>query len=298
MSLWEQYSDVEFSDDCDLIYCGTVGLLEEALGFREGKDIPIVCWVWDLPCNWRMWCRDYEDWKVHAFRDTDILKKVSMLYCVDKILVPSEFTKNTLEVFGLKSERVPFYIDIDGLDKVNAGEKKNRVIQISRFALNKRFDLTLEAWAKIQDDFPDWELTFIGTGDKSHLEKLKVDLKIKNCLIYQDLPREATVRMLKESKILVSPSVFEGWGITPIEATRCGLSTVVSDLKVALDVGYGDYFFEGDNVDDYAKILKKAMTGGPTGTNRLRKKDEVFDAFEYYHPKKFAYRWRRAIETL
>ena len=296
MNLWTEYAeDIEFvendcTDDCDLIYCGTVGLLMKAMEAREKHRVPkLVCWTWDLPMNWRMWCRNREEWESQQFRDVDILRKVSMLYHTDLIISASTYTQNTLEVFGLESEKCYFYIDQDGIDKVRGGDRQNRVIQISRYALNKRFDLTLQAWKELQPEFPDWNLVFIGTGDDSAPQKYADDNEL-NCLIYNGIPREATVRMLKESKVLVSPTVFEGWGITPLEAQHCGVATVCSDLAVAQEVGYNDYMFKKDNSEDYIDSLRAGINGiSEQGLRPEWKREDL-------HPREFYKRWRGIID--
>ena len=47
-----------------------------------------------------------------------------------------------------------------------------RVIAVGRYVYQKGFDLLLKAWAQVEKDFPDWELSIFGEGDRTPYFKL------------------------------------------------------------------------------------------------------------------------------
>lgn len=257
MIKWPKLSKHEFVsvEDCDIIYCASVTQLDRAYALNSGK--PIVCYTWDLPTNYRSWCKTEEDYWANSWRDGDIVHKLDMLYHCDHVISASNATKTVLDMYGIKSDVLYHFYDHEALDRVEVKEKKNRIIQISRYALNKRFDLTLEMWSKIQDKYPDWELMFVGFGDAGHLK----DHGLERVTILEDVPESKRIELMKESTILVSPSLNEGLGLSPLEAKHCGLMTICSDIPTTEEFDYASLTFKKDDVEDYAKNVGLAMRG-------------------------------------
>lgn len=63
--------------------------------------------------------------------------------------------------------------------------------------------------------------------------------------------------LLSEAKILVQPSLYEGFGLPPLEALSCGTKAIVSDIPVFKEVyeGLPVTFFRTEDSDDLAKKL-------------------------------------------
>ena len=51
--------------DVDLIFAASTSQLQKAIRAKIKFDIPLACWVWDIPYDWREWCTD--DWKEAYF---------------------------------------------------------------------------------------------------------------------------------------------------------------------------------------------------------------------------------------
>ncbi len=247
--------------DCDYIYCASVTQLMRAFNakWQSGSKAPIICFVWDLPSGWRSWCRDENDYNNNVWRDGDISKKLDLLYRCDKVISASCATQSTLNMYGIESDVLYHFYDSEALDKVEAGEKKNRIIQISRFALNKRFDLTLEAWKTLQDKYPDWELMFIGFGDGAKLRNLAQEMGVERFTLLEDASHTERIKLMKESRILVSPSLHEGFGLSPLEARHCGLATVCSDIPTTEEFDYDEVFFRAGSLSEYVRALETEM---------------------------------------
>jgi glycosyltransferase involved in cell wall biosynthesis len=72
------------------------------------------------------------------------------------------------------------------------------------------------------------------------------------------LPDEALKTYLTQSALLVQPSLYEGFGLPPLEAMMCGTKVLLSDIPVFREI-YGDFpvvFFKpGDAGDLQAKLM-------------------------------------------
>ena len=281
----------------DLIYAGSVSVLQQALRAKYKFKKPLVCWVWDIPYNWREWGMNSEGLKANAKRDRANTDRVNMLKECDMIISSSKWTQKVLkEQYGLASEQIYFYIDVKLLDSIPRQTKEKQVIQISRFFYNKRFEDSIIAMKNIKD----YRLKLIGTGISSHYGNMLkhyafTEKPVVNNIIFQDsIPRKSVLTELKKSEVLVSPSVFEGWGITPIEALHCNIPVLLSDLPVYKEV-YGDnlLYHKRTDPEDMAEKLKKLLTD-----KYLQKKivNACKPIIAEFTPEVFAKKWKDIIK--
>ena len=90
--------------------------------------------------------------------------------------------------------------------------------------LQKRSDRLLEIWEKIYQEFPEWELKFVGDGELcSFMEKRIVRKKLPRVTIEGNKPSEP---YYEESSILCLTSNYEGWGMVLTEAMQYGVVPV------------------------------------------------------------------------
>ncbi|MBQ2481657.1 MAG: glycosyltransferase, partial [Treponema sp.] len=80
----------------------------------------------------------------------------------------------------------------------------------------------------------------------------------KNSIVFTGfLPDEELKQLLASAKILVQPSLYEGFGIPPLQALYSGTKAIISDIPVFKEI-YADLpvcFFKAGNVDDLAQKL-------------------------------------------
>ena len=237
----------------DLIYCGSASQLDKAMAAKQKYGKPLICWVWDLPYCWMKWCRTDNEIRRQAWRDAYIRKIVSNLRKCDKVISGSKYTQSVLkERYAIESEQIYFYIDTKGIDAVPAKGKNSYIIQISRFALHKRFDMSIRVASSL-----DRKLVCVGTWNYNGLKKLAKSLRA-DVDFYHNENNKKVMGLLKGAEVLISPSLHEGWGMTPIEAIYCGIPILLSDLEVFREV-YGDnviYHKKDDFKDMRTKLLQ------------------------------------------
>lgn len=294
MARFERYADGHVflsnycTKDADLIYCGSISRIPLALAAKAEFGKPLVCFVWDIPYCWREWTRNEQEIKEHKWRDNRAKRNTQMLRQCDKVLSASKYTQRVLkERYGLSSEQIYFYIDTEEIDAVRIAGDEGYVVQISRYALNKRFDTSIRAVSGTGT-----KLIFVGTGRHNHLKSLADKLRA-DVTFHCNIERSKTIEILKRSTMLVSPSIFEGWGITPIEALYCGKPVLLSDLEVFREV-YGDnvIYHKRDDIGDMRDKLLQILND-----EQLQRKmvDACRPLMADFTIPKFVERWERAI---
>jgi glycosyltransferase involved in cell wall biosynthesis len=103
---------------------------------------------------------------------------------------------------------------------------EKRVIAVGRYVYQKGFDLLLQAWAKIEKQYSDWQLAIFGDGDRTPYEQLVKELGIDSSRCHLN---GATTNIQQEyvnSSLFVFSSRFEGFGMVLVEAMACGLPVI------------------------------------------------------------------------
>lgn len=289
MNYVESYNFIsnKCSEFVDLIYCGSVSQLDKAMIAKEKYKKPIICWVWDLPYCWREWTRNNSEIQEHAHRTAYVNKKIAQLKKCDRVISASKYTQHILKSFGIESKQIYFYIDTEEIDSIPSLSQNGHVIQISRFALNKRFDISIRAIKGLNQ-----KLMCIGYKGSGKYKALATSLGA-NVEFHCNIKRDVTIKLLKSATVLVSPSVFEGWGITPIEALYCQVPVLLNDLEVFREV-YGDavLYHKQDDPNDMREKLRYLLGDRKLQHKIVKQCQLIISEFTIL---KFIERWKKAI---
>jgi glycosyltransferase involved in cell wall biosynthesis len=101
-----------------------------------------------------------------------------------------------------------------------------------RLVRSKRFDLLIEAFTDVAAKYPDWALRIYGGGpDRERLQQLidDCDLGGQATLMGPHSPIEAE---FAQASMVVSASDAESFGMTLVEAMRCGVPVVSTDCPL------------------------------------------------------------------
>lgn len=103
------------------------------------------------------------------------------------------------------------------------------VLAMGRFSEEKRFDLLLQAFAKLKDRHPEWTLTILGEGElRSELESLRDRFELSD-RVYLPGQVKNVYEFLHQADLFVMSSRFEGFGMALCEAMACGLPVISTD---------------------------------------------------------------------
>lgn len=95
----------------------------------------------------------------------------------------------------------------------------------------KGLDLLLEAWARVTEQYPDYQLVIAGRERKEDGLFLRQKIAELNLHTVQLIPNPSDFQkktLLAQAMCYVSPSRYEGWGIAALEAAAAACPVIVS----------------------------------------------------------------------
>jgi len=105
---------------------------------------------------------------------------------------------------------------------------QKNILAVGRLDKIKGFDLLIKSWKLICEDFKEWNLNIVGSGEEEmHLKKLCEELEIKNIEL---IPQQSNIqKYYMNSSIYIMSSREEGLAMVLLEAMECGLPIVAFD---------------------------------------------------------------------
>ena len=175
--------------------------------------------------------------------------------------------------------------------------KQNRIISVARLAPQKNQKMMIEAFAKIANEFPDWQLVIFGEGPlRSSLELLVKSLQLEGRVL---LPgrTEHVIEELRKSKIFCLSSDYEGMSNSMLEAVCVGLpviSTKVSGSEDLVNDGVDGFLIDMNDVDGMAEAMGKVMSDGQL-MNKMSQINK--EKAGLYQLDKITIMWERALRV-
>jgi glycosyltransferase involved in cell wall biosynthesis len=232
----------------------------------------LIHYVWDLP-PWRLG-RGRHDWVWHVFGRYLRVPRVGRRYAerpgyysrlrfvashAREVWVPSAHTAASVQQrLGVACRRVPFCFDSARFTPAPVPRSRG-LLTVSRLTSQKNHAAVIRAAARFEPKLP---VRFIGSGqEKGALEQLAAELGV-SCTIESGLPDGDVVTAYRTAEVVVCPSRFEGFGLTPLEAIACATPVVVSDIPPHRELlGTAPHFFTLDDDDSLVAAIGAARAG-------------------------------------
>ncbi|MEO0155653.1 MAG: glycosyltransferase family 4 protein [candidate division WOR-3 bacterium] len=210
---------------------------------------------------------------MHLFRET-IYRETNFLFAsyvyITESLIPifyrrshfiaiSQSTASDLNKMGIKQNISVVYSGIPVLEKdCSIQRDKNLVLYVGRIKRYKSIDHLMKAINLIKNEIP-VKLAIVGDGDAlEELKNLADELQLK--VDFKGFVSEKEkYETYQKARVVVQPSVKEGWGLTAIEAQACGTPVICANspgLKETLINGKTGYLYEYGNIKELAVKIK------------------------------------------
>ena len=142
-------------------------------------------------------------------------------------------------------------------------QPKKDVIYVGNIKPHKGLHILIPAFLKAVESGHNANLIIVGNADNFRTADTSILSQIsesKNITFTGRITDEQLHKFYHNAALLIQPSLYEGFGMPPMEALSCGTNVIISDIPVFKEI-YKDFpvtFFKSGDIDDLsAKILEK-----------------------------------------
>lgn len=153
--------------------------------------------------------------------------------------------------------------------------KDGSILFVGNIKKHKGLSVLLDGFRQFLEEYGGPEkpvLKIVGNADNFRTKDYTIGEKIKNfpagsVAFTGFVDDETLLSLYHAARLLVQPSLYEGFGIPPLEALYCGTNAVLSDIPVFKEI-YKDFpvsFFKSGDAASLAQAIA-ASYGGPAPT--------------------------------
>jgi glycosyltransferase involved in cell wall biosynthesis len=162
--------------------------------------------------------------------------------------------KITTIPLGLSDRYVPVN-DLRLLDRIKTkfDLPEKFILYLGNFKPHKNVESLVKAFKKVESRFRKYKLVLAGPLDENGktIKNMTSDLGLSDKVLFTDTIREKDCpeALLSLAELFVFPTLYEGFGLPPLEAMACGTPVVASNVTSVPEV-VGDAGFLVDPTDD------------------------------------------------
>lgn len=205
----------------------------------------------------------------------------------------SEEVKHVFEVPGEKVNYVPNGVDIEKFESTGgdldrsgyALDWEQIVLFVGRMYPQKGPGHLIEAMPRVLDERPEAKFVMVGSGATDHYRGLAKEKVGEKAYFPGYVPNSELVSLMKAAELTVAPSVYEPFGIVPLEAAACETPTVgsyVGGMKDTIIHEYTGLHSYPEDPDSIAYQVERALNDpGWAGWMGENARDRVEDNFRW-----------------
>lgn len=217
-------------------WAGPVGALAARLA-----GVPRMIYV----CHWPSF---YTDWDLGRIVRNRIAEALPCRWA-DRVVVLSQGNAYQFLIRQLvapeKLRRIPNSLDPARIPPATRGaevrarhgwdEKHVHAVSVGRLADQKRLDWLLRSWSLVAAHAPHARLWIVGEGpERPALERLAVELGITGSCTFLG-PQPEGMDYLAAADVVAMTTMYEGFGLIPVEAMACGKPIVANSVDGVAD---------------------------------------------------------------
>ena len=125
------------------------------------------------------------------------------------------------------------------------------MLAVSRLSVEKNLPMALQCLAKVRETYPNTGLLIVGSGpEESNLKSLVKKLKLDGFVEFAGW-QDDLVSYYRTANVFIQTSLYEGYGLSLVEAGLNGLPVVTTNVGLAkeLESGKEAYIYPVGRVD-------------------------------------------------
>lgn len=190
-------------------------------------------------------------WKESLLNKIRVITGKFLIKKADCIRVVSERIKNSLLKAKIPPSRpqpkitvLPIFVDIEKIKNTPANFDIHKkypqfsfiIMLASRLEKEKNINLAIEIIRKLTRVYPKIGMIIVGDGkERGSLKNLVIKYNLQKNIIFEGWQNDL-ISYYKTANVFLSTSLYEGYGLTIIEALACGCPIVSSDVGIASEM--------------------------------------------------------------
>jgi glycosyltransferase involved in cell wall biosynthesis len=226
-----------FSMACLKLFFTTFDAIDvDQIPFLPLYSTRLVCWIKGkrMYSSWHeVWGEDY--WRQYVGAGSRLAALIERLAfkLPDVIISNSQNTTDKLIAAGVKQSirTVPLGVDMEKIFAAPEHTVHSDIIYVGRLLEHKRVDLLIQAVALVKPTKPEVSCIIVGQGpERPVLETLVQELEVQSNVTFFNTIKDNVelYGLMKASKMLVQPSIREGFGLVVVEANACGIPVITT----------------------------------------------------------------------
>jgi glycosyltransferase involved in cell wall biosynthesis len=187
---------------------------------------------------------------------------IPYFYPCSNFVAISHSTAEDLKTIGIKNK---IYVVQSGIPVIPSGireaRQNNLIAYVGRVKKYKSIDHFVKAVAVLKQR-NNIEAVIVGDGDARHdlihlSQRLNADIQFTGFI-----SEEEKYRMYHRARVVVQPSIKEGWGLTAIEAQSCGTPVVCANspgLREVIQDGKTGFLYDHGDINSLVQKLQELL---------------------------------------
>ncbi|MFF3318628.1 glycosyltransferase [Streptomyces sp. NPDC003035] len=230
----------------------------------------------------------------HTFR---LRREISHQYALlDAVTTVTEADarsyRSRLKLPGVRIDAVPNSVPAPSVPPADPAAKI--VVAAGRLTRIKRYDVLIDAFAEVAAARPDWKLRIYGTGDAVDNMKPALARRIKDRGLEENVSLMGWANPMEpewvKGSIAAVTSLRESFGMTIVEAMRCGLPVVSTDCHGPREIIEDGVDGRLVPVDDVAAVARALLELIEDDERRAKAARAALTASERFDPVRIAAR--------
>ena len=194
----------------------------------------------------------------------EIVEKITIKLPWVGYIAISNTVKKRLQAINVNPDKIiviPCGVDIK--KNIKTSSNLGKLIIISRLVKYKRVDWAIRLLKKLELEYPQLTLTIIGDGpERENLESLINNLSLNSKInILSNISGKELNQELSKARLLIHPSLIEGFGIVLVEANASGVPFVAANIPTSQELidNLGGELFVNNDFEDLAIKVKQLL---------------------------------------
>ena len=195
--------------------------------------------------------------KQKYFKKSELIKKARHIICISK-----QTKKDLIKFYKVKNKKISIiYPGVEPAIKYKNKIKKNYILFVGSRESYKNFNNFINAYSKSKYLLENFKVVCFGIEKFNNSEnKLIKKLKITGQIFFKTGNDLELDKYYRKSSLFITTSLLEGFGLTPLEAMRCGCPVLCNDIPIFREIlSSSCAYVDAKNVNNIKNKMEKIL---------------------------------------